>query len=88
MCRGLTLFASVLLCCLSCSEVVVGYLCSPVLTLGLGLKADLHCRAQRNMCMHLSSPMITIGTRGSPLALAQAYETKTKLERSIPELGK
>ncbi len=85
MCRELALFASVL--CLSCSEVV-GFLFSPGLVLGLGLKAGLHCRTPGNMCMHLSSPMVTIGTRGSPLALAQAYETKKKLELSFPELGK
>ncbi len=87
MCRELTLLASVL--CLSCSDVV-GFLFSPGLGgLGLGLKAGLNCRTVgNNMCMHLSSPTVTIGTRGSPLALAQAYETKKKMELSFPELGK
>lgn len=31
-------------------------------------------------------PLVTIGTRGSPLALAQAYETKRLLGLSFPEL--
>lgn len=40
--------------------------------------------------MSLSSPMkplLVIGTRGSPLALAQAYETKRLLAESFPELN-
>lgn len=34
-----------------------------------------------------SSPLVTIGTRGSPLALAQAYETKRLLSLHFPELS-
>ncbi len=32
-----------------------------------------------------SSPLLTIGTRGSPLALAQAYETRARLARALGE---
>ena len=32
-------------------------------------------------------PLVRIGTRGSPLALAQAYETKRLLGLSFPELA-
>lgn len=35
----------------------------------------------------MSAPIITIGTRGSPLALAQAYETKRLLGLHFPELA-
>jgi hypothetical protein len=34
----------------------------------------------------LETPLLTIGTRGSPLALAQAYETKRALSELFPEL--
>jgi len=34
-----------------------------------------------------AKPLVTIGTRGSPLALAQAYETKRLLGLHIPELA-
>ena len=33
------------------------------------------------------SAIVTIGTRGSPLALAQAYETKRLLGSHFPELA-
>eukprot|EP01038_Epipyxis_sp_PR26KG_P012020 gene12020-16090_t len=36
---------------------------------------------------HLSMALVTIGTRGSPLALAQAYETKRLLGLHFPELA-
>jgi hydroxymethylbilane synthase len=32
-----------------------------------------------------SAPLLTIGTRGSPLALAQAYETRARLARALGE---
>lgn len=32
-------------------------------------------------------PVLTLGTRGSPLALAQAYETKRRLAEAFPELA-
>lgn len=35
----------------------------------------------------MSAPIITIGTRGSPLALAQAYETKRLLGLHFAELA-
>jgi len=34
----------------------------------------------------VQAPVLRIGTRGSPLALAQAHETKRRLEASFPEL--
>jgi hydroxymethylbilane synthase len=34
-----------------------------------------------------SAAIVTIGTRGSPLALAQAYETKRLLGIHFPELS-
>lgn len=34
----------------------------------------------------MAAPLVTIGTRGSPLALAQAYETKRLLGVNFPEL--
>lgn len=37
--------------------------------------------------MHNGKPLVTIGTRGSPLALAQAYETKRLLGASFAELA-
>jgi hydroxymethylbilane synthase len=37
-------------------------------------------------CGMSTKPLITIGTRGSPLALAQAYETKRLLGLHFPEL--
>lgn len=37
--------------------------------------------------LSMTSPIVTIGTRGSPLALAQAYETKKLLAASFPELA-
>ena len=42
-----------------------------------------------SMSISMSSdrPIITIGTRGSPLALAQAYETKRLLGLHFPELS-
>lgn len=37
--------------------------------------------------MSASTPLVRIGTRGSPLALAQAYETKRRLGETFPELA-
>ena len=36
--------------------------------------------------LHMAAPLVVIGTRGSPLALAQAYETKRLLGVNFPEL--
>lgn len=41
----------------------------------------------RELVMNDAKPIITIGTRGSPLALAQAYETKRLLGLHFPELA-
>ena len=40
-----------------------------------------------SMKMSLDKPLLTIGTRGSPLALAQAFETKRLLSESFRELA-
>lgn len=37
--------------------------------------------------LNAGSAIVTIGTRGSPLALAQAYETKRLLGLHFPELA-
>jgi hypothetical protein len=39
------------------------------------------------LTMSAAVPVVTIGTRGSPLALAQAYETKRLLGVHFPELA-
>ncbi len=39
------------------------------------------------MVMNVQKALITIGTRGSPLALAQAFETKRLLSLHFPELA-
>ena len=39
------------------------------------------------LSMSATKPLLTIGTRGSPLALAQAYETKRLLGVHFPELA-
>ena len=44
------------------------------------------CRTQRQLYM-ADDAIVTIGTRGSPLALAQAYETKRLLGVHFPELA-
>jgi hypothetical protein len=44
-------------------------------------------RGQRtSVSMALDTPLVRIGTRGSPLALAQAYETQRLLRAAFPEL--
>ena len=45
-------------------------------------------RSQRSSSMFMvGDAIVTIGTRGSPLALAQAYETKRLLGVHFPELA-
>mmetsp|Transcript_83165 Transcript_83165/g.152053 ORF Transcript_83165/g.152053 Transcript_83165/m.152053 type:complete len:462 (+) Transcript_83165:3-1388(+) len=45
-------------------------------------------RRQRMASVHMAEPVLKLGTRGSPLALAQAYETKRRLAEAFPdELG-
>jgi hypothetical protein len=41
---------------------------------------------QGNVNIIMSEALIKLGTRGSPLALAQAYETKRRLAAAFPEL--
>ena len=44
--------------------------------------------SSRNHDLYMSDrPKVIIGTRGSPLALAQAYETKRLLGVNFPELA-
>jgi hydroxymethylbilane synthase len=44
-------------------------------------------RLQRTVPKMVGDALITIGTRGSPLAMAQAYETKRLLGEKYPELA-
>lgn len=44
-------------------------------------------RTPTKLSMTTGKPLVTIGTRGSPLALAQAYETKRLLGASFSELA-
>ncbi len=44
-------------------------------------------RMATKLGMTAGKPLLTIGTRGSPLALAQAYETKRLLGASFAELS-
>lgn len=63
-------------------------LCAFVLAL-ISLVHGFHSSARRSVVSRLNmagDAIITIGTRGSPLALAQAYLTKQLLEDSFPEL--
>jgi len=51
-------------------------------------RAALPARARSGVLMSAAEPLIKLGTRGSPLALAQAYETKRRLAAAFPdELG-
>ena len=43
--------------------------------------------ARVGFALNANNAIITIGTRGSPLALAQAYETKRLLGLHFPELA-
>lgn len=43
--------------------------------------------SKSSLMMSTNAPIVTIGTRGSPLALAQAYETKRLLGVHFPELA-
>lgn len=48
----------------------------------------LSCSCVASLRLSMSSAaIVTIGTRGSPLALAQAYETKRLLGIHFPELS-
>ncbi len=43
--------------------------------------------SRRTTSLKAGNAAVTIGTRGSPLALAQAHETKKLLEKHFPELA-
>jgi hydroxymethylbilane synthase len=45
-------------------------------------------RASASSLRMAGDAVVTIGTRGSPLALAQAYETRRLLSENFPELAK
>ena len=56
------------------------------LTVALGLcVANVAALAPMRVSMSATQPLVRIGTRGSPLALAQAYETREKLQATFPE---
>jgi len=44
-------------------------------------------RSRRSVARHAEGPLLTLGTRGSPLALAQAYEAKRRLGEAFEELA-
>ena len=55
-------------------------------TVALGLcVANVAALAPMRVSMSATQPLVRIGTRGSPLALAQAYETREKLQATFPE---
>ena len=69
--------------------------------LSLAPKAPAMCRLRtaparrvagsRRSCVHVAAKAtprvpVKIGTRGSPLALAQAYQTRDRLKEAFPEL--
>ena len=59
-----------------------------LLVVGAVLAFNQHRIAGRpsSIALRMAAPIVTIGTRGSPLALAQAYETKRLLGVHFPEL--
>lgn len=77
---------SLLYCRLKIDQLVEGrkmlVMCAPLLFLLLS------CSYVASLRLSMSSAaIVTIGTRGSPLALAQAYETKRLLGIHFPELS-
>ncbi|CAK0816128.1 unnamed protein product [Prorocentrum cordatum] len=48
---------------------------------------DASCATIANAHVERAGPALTLGTRGSPLALAQAYEAKRRLGEKFPELA-
>ena len=42
-------------------------------------------RGARSAVVTMGEPTVVLGTRGSPLALAQAYETKKRLAEAFPD---
>jgi hypothetical protein len=50
-------------------------------------RAPVAVRAGLRVTAAAAAPLIKIGTRGSPLALAQAYTTRDLLKKHFPELA-
>mgnify|MGYP002803562104 CR=1 FL=1 len=50
-------------------------------------RENLRGVAAENVARRAEGPVLTLGTRGSPLALAQAYEAKRRLGEAFPELA-
>ncbi|CAM9124020.1 unnamed protein product [Chrysoparadoxa australica] len=63
------------------ASVAHGFVGTPVLPQG-----NVHAQRAQGMSM-AGDAIVTIGTRGSPLALAQAYETRKRLGETFPELA-
>eukprot|EP00967_Tisochrysis_lutea_P055893 scaffold70439_cov28-Tisochrysis_lutea.AAC.2 len=61
-------------------------LCAALTVLGLAGPAPMRGSALRTSNLVMGEPLVKLGTRGSPLALAQAYETKRRLAAAFPEL--
>merc|ERR1719409_2318999 len=49
--------------------------------------ATVRARGAVRVVAELEEPLVKIGTRGSPLALAQAYMTRDLLKENFPELA-
>ena len=72
---------------LSLQLLVLACICLSIYTNGFSLNKVSNRQSTLSLYM-AGSAVVTIGTRGSPLALAQAYETKRLLELNFPELRK
>eukprot|EP00245_Coleochaete_scutata_P015694 TRINITY_DN70_c0_g1_i1.p1 TRINITY_DN70_c0_g1~~TRINITY_DN70_c0_g1_i1.p1 ORF type:complete len:401 (-),score=64.08 TRINITY_DN70_c0_g1_i1:720-1922(-) len=55
-------------------------------TVPLHLRRHVVIRAVADVSQETKTAVVRIGTRGSPLALAQAYQTRDKLKKAHPEL--
>merc|ERR1719410_1516615 len=63
------------------ASTVTSWTCIPYEKKNVGL------RRNTKLNMALEKPLVRIGTRGSPLALAQAYETRRRLIENFPEMS-
>ena len=72
---------------LSLQLLILACICLSIYTAGFSLNKVSNRQSTSSLYM-AGNAVVTIGTRGSPLALAQAYETKRLLELNFPELRK
>lgn len=64
--------------------IVLFMICAFLANESLGF--TIHSTKRHVSRLQMAAPLVVIGTRGSPLALAQAYETKRLLGVNFPEL--